>query len=302
MHVSIIIVHYNTYAETVECLQSLQKLTTSIDHTVVVVDNGSSEPLTLPKKLRTESVHLIRSESNLGFTGGNNMGTYHAIEQYNSDFVVYLNNDTTVDPQFLDNLLSVAQADTRVGIVCPHIYFYPGMEFHSKSYTKQQRGNVFWFAGGFIDWRQLSAGHMGVDEVDQGQFAGIRDTEFATGCCMLVRREVLEKVGTFDKRYFLYYEDADLSMRARAAGFRVVVADTAVVWHKNASSADGSGSDLQTYYQTRNRLLFFLIHGDMRVRLTVLRFSLQLLVFGTPIEKKAVWHVVSMQFGKQPLV
>lgn len=301
MHVSIIVVNYNSAKDTNECLESLSQVTSAIPYQIVVVDNGSLESYTLPKKVSKLPLSLIRSDSNLGFTGGNNLGTYYAIENWNSDFLVYLNNDTIVEPDFLDHLVAAA-SEARVGIVCPHIFFYPGNEFHAKSYTPDERGKVFWYAGGFIDWRNLISGHIGVDEVDHGQFDRETFTEFATGCCMLVKREVIETVRPFDKRYFLYFEDTDLSQRAIEAGFSIQVCPASKIWHKNAGSSDGPGSPLQQYYLTRNRLLFFISHGSLMTRLRTIRLAFRLFLYGSATERRAVWHWLSFRFGKQPLV
>ena len=119
LHVSIIVVNYNGDEDTIACLESLQKLSApNYKYSIIVVDNGSQIPLKLPKRLNTETIQLIRSESNLGFTGGNNMGIYYATEHFNSDYILLLNNDTTVDDQFLKQLVKQAQADDRIGIAC----------------------------------------------------------------------------------------------------------------------------------------------------------------------------------------
>lgn len=301
VHVSIIIVHYNTPKETLSCLQSLSELATEIPYQVVVVDNGSTESFRLPKRFKDEPVVVVRSDSNLGFTGGNNLGTYYAIEQYDSDLVLYLNSDTVVHPDFLDHLVA-AQADPQVGIVTPLIYFSPGNEFHQKSYKPEDRGSVIWYAGGFIDWLNLYTGHRGVDELDRGQFSHSFETEYATGCALMIKREVLEKITPFDKRYFLYYEDADLSLRALRAGYELRLVPESIIWHDNAGSSSGSGSALQQYYQTRNRLLFFFRFGNWAVRVRVLRFAVRMLLSGSATERLGAWHWMSMRFGKQPTV
>lgn len=304
IHTSIIIVHYNTDQETSDCLDSLQRVRTASDHdwNVVVVDNGSKETFEYTGSFPEEKLSILRSASNLGFTGGNNLGIHHAIEAWNSDQVVLLNSDTTVDPDFLSTLTKWSQEHPRAGLVTPKIFFSPGREYHHKSYTQQQKGSVLWYAGGTIDWQHLVAFHRGVDELDRGQFAHQTDSEFATGCCVLIKREVLEKVGFFDKRYFLYMEDVDYSFRAHRFGYSIGYCDAAVVWHKNAGSSDGAGSGLHAYYQTRNRLLFFFSYGSERVRLTMFRVLVQLLLRGSYFERLGVIHYLIRQLGKQPVL
>jgi len=300
VHISLVIVHYNSDSETRACLKSLSKVkAVGFDFSVIVVDNGSSTAFQYnPRGL---DITTLRSESNLGFTGGNNLGIQYGIEKYNSDYILLLNNDTVVDPNFLKILWKRAESDSEIGFVSPKIYFAPGHEYHLQSYTKEQQGKVVWYAGGGIDWQNLTGFHHGVDEVDYGQFEDQVKSQFATGCCVLIKREVLEKVGVFDERFFLYFEDVDLSVRAFEAGYVIAFEPKAVIWHINAGSSGGSGSPLQQYYQTRNRLLFTAIHGKKRRWLTLLRLISQLVLNGQLAERLAVWHFFLQRFGKQPV-
>jgi len=305
LDVSIVIVNHSGDQLTTDCLDSLMaaKSFGGLLH-VLVVDNGSPKNYQLPKRFvnnRSIDVSLMRSESNLGFTGGNNMGIHAAIERYNSDFVLLLNNDTTVEPYFLFHLLECARLQPSAGLICPKIYFAKGHEFYPDSYSRTQRGKVLWYAGGSIDWRNLDTFHRGVDEVDVGQFADQQTSDFATGCCLLIRREVLEKIGFLDKKMYLYYEDADWSQKARPFGYTIGYCDKSIIWHINAGSSNGPGSLMQTYYQTRNRLVFFWRYGSNRARVTVLRLSARLLQSGTKTERLAVWHFLTGKRGKQPL-
>jgi GT2 family glycosyltransferase len=303
MHVSIIIVHYNSKIDTDECLQSLSNISRSgFNYNVIVVDNASREDYILPAIENGKRFEVVRSESNLGFTGGNNLGIYYAIEKYNSDFVLLLNNDTIVDASFLRNLLDCADQQPMTGLVCPKIYFHSGREFHADSYLPKQRGSIIWYAGGSIDWENIAAFHRGVDEVDRGQFDLQMVSEFATGCCVLIRREVLEKVGMFDKRFFLYFEDVDLSQRTIQAGYSVGFCPQAIVWHKNAGSSGGVGSIIHQYYIARNRLLFAFKHGSWTQKMVALRILLMYIFRGDKYEKTAVWHFIAQKFGKQQVV
>jgi GT2 family glycosyltransferase len=256
--VAIIIVHYNTEEETKDCLLSLKDIKRKgLNIHTFVIDNGSKSPLQLPENVLGKNTRVIRSDANLGFTNGNNLGISVAQREVNPDYFVLLNNDTTVKPDVIEELVLAAQADPKLGMAVPKIYFYPGREFHQKSYPSKEKGNVLWFAGGSIDWANLDAFHRGVDEVDRGQFDSTSTTEFATGCCVLLPKTVLERVGTLDPRYFLYLEDVDWSIRVQQAGYELRFVPSAVVWHKNAGSSGGAGSPTHQYYQTRNRLFFF---------------------------------------------
>lgn len=303
-HVSVILVHYNNTKTTNSCLSSLSSLIhPEYACQYIIVDNGSIKKYVLPKSLtKSKKFKVIRSDANLGFTGGNNLGIHYAVERNNSQFIFLLNNDTTIHKQALRNLLQTLEDQPEVGIICPKIYFSAGKEYHSKSYLPSERGKVFWYAGGSIDWQHIVAFHRGVDEVDRGQFNNAAASDFATGCAMLIRREVLEKVGFLDKRYFMYFEDVDLSLRAKKAGYSIAFCPNAIVWHDNAGSSGGSGSSLHVYYQERNRYLLAFAHGTPAVIPVVLRLQFQALTSGSRLRRKAVLDFYKGSFGKQSLV
>lgn len=301
-HVSVVVVHYNQPHYTRQCLASLAKTRNSgFKMTVLVVDNGSSQPFRLPKSLSPSKFNVIRSESNLGFTGGNNLGIHTAIERFNSDFILLLNNDTLVEPHFLSRMLKQFQLQPQVGVMSPLIYFSPGREFHKSSYALKDRGKVIWYAGGSLDWPNLSFFHRGVDEVDRGQFSQQMSTQFATGCAMLIRREVLEKCGFLDKKFFMYGEDVDFSLKAVVAGYQIGFCPSAKIWHINAGSTGGSGSDLQLYYQQRNRYLLGWRYGGWVAKYAMLGLQWQAIWSNSKINRLAVWHSYLGRWGKQPL-
>lgn len=301
---AVVVVHFNQTKTTIKCLDSLTRLKKMSGHKlrVVVVDNGSKNLLKLPSKFNSKSFHLIRSDANLGFTGGNNLGIHYAVENFDPQYLWLLNNDTTVETKSLQQLLESAANNPSWGMISPKIYFSPGKEFHQQSYSRQQRGNVIWFVGGVIDWRNLTAFHYGVDEVDRGQFDDNTETDFCTGCAILIKREVLEKIGFFDKRYFLYFEDVDFSLRAKKVGYKLGICHQAIVWHDNAGSSGGSGSSLQKYYQERNRSLLAWLHGDWWAKLVALRLQLMSLTSSDPYRRQAVLDFYQSKFGKQLIV
>lgn len=314
IHVSIVITHYSGSEDTRECLKSLQKIKhPHFRFSVIVVENGSKEPFEFKKSESPTQTVLIKSDSNLGFPGGNNLGIKEAVQRYHPDYVLLLNNDTTVDPQFLEELVKTAENNQDVGMVSPLIYFYPGREYYKDAYSQDQIGKVIWFAGGSIDWNNLDCFHRGVDEVDRNQFQNQASTDFATGCCVLVSRKVLDTVGLLDSRYFLYLEDVDWSLRTKSAKFKLLFTPKAKIWHKNAGSSGGSGSPLQLYYQTRNRLFFFTKYaflkpshsplGDgIEYLYTVLRiwkFALKKIFTGLSVEQKGAVDWMLGKTGKQ---
>lgn len=299
--VSIIILNFNGTKETLSCLESIQKLQIiNYKLQVVVVDNGSTDNIGNIKfqsaSWRT-NFKLIKNKENLGFSGGNNVGIRYALQQ-GADYVVVLNNDTLVDKNLITELLKVAESDKKIGIVVPKIYFAKGQEYHKNRYKEEEKGRVIWYAGGVMDWNNIIGSHRGVDMVDNGQFDTVEQTEFATGCCMLLKKEVLDTVGLFDEKYFLYYEDADLSTRVKRAGYKIIYAPKAYLWHINAGSVGGSGSALQDYYTTRNRMLFGLRYAALRPKFALLREAVRLLIGGRPWQKKGIVDAFLYRFGK----
>lgn len=293
--VFISIINFNGRKNTLDCLDSIKKVDkNNFDLKVVVIDNGSSEKFDLPKAY--SDVVLIKSSENLGFAGGHNKVIKYALEK-GADYILILNNDTVIDKKLVNELFKTITT-RNAGVVAPKIYFYPGFEFHKDRYKKQEQGHVFWFTGGEMDWRNVIGHHRGVDEVDKGQYDKTSEINFASGACMLIKREVLEKIGLFDERYFLYYEDNDLSQRAKSSKFKIIYNPKAVLWHKNAGSVGGSGSQLQDYYITRNRMLFGMKFAPVRSKISLIRESLKLLMSGRPWQKRGIVDFYTGNLGK----
>lgn len=276
MKITTIVLTFGTNGHLEECRRSLEaSQCPGINHQILIVDN---------------------STENLGFTGGNNKGIRQALEQ-KSDAVLVLNDDTKVDPRALCQMAEILQSDHAIGIVVPKIYFYPGFEYHKDRYADSDRGRVIWYAGGSIDWQNILGIHRGVDEVDHRQFDEPTNVTFATGCAMMISRSVFERIGLFDERYFLYLEDADLSVRAQRAGFRIRYEPRAVIWHKNAQSS-GVGSGLQDYYFTRNRLLFGMSYAPWRTKFALVREAMKFLVTGPVLKRRGVMDWFLGNYGE----
>ena len=207
-----------------------------------------------------------------------------------------MNNDLILQKDIVLKLVSFIDKNPKVGVASPKMYFAKGYEFH-KRYKDSELGRVIWYAGGDIDWNNVYGSNHGVDAVDTGQFDKVVDTDFATGCCMFVRKEVLKKVGLFDKRYFAYLEDADLSQKAKKAGYRVLYAPPAKLWHK-VSQSSGIGSNLNDYFITRNRMIFGLSYASLRTKLALIRESLRLLAKGRKWQKIAIRDFYLGRFEK----
>lgn len=295
--IAAVTVNYNREKSTNNLIDSLRKSEIADNSLhIIVVDNAPQKPYFAPDKHK-DNVTVIRSGTNTGFSGGNNIGIKEAIN-IGSDYILLVNDDTVVSRDLIKNLKEVLQSGDKIGVVSPKIYFAKGHEFHKERYKMNELGHILWFAGGFTDWKHAKSVHRGINEVDKGQFDTKERIEFATGCCMMVKAEVFEKVGFFDERYFLYYEDDDLCMRIRSKGFEIYYAPKAAMYHENASSSGGAGNVLHDYFLTRNQMLFGMKHAPFRTKIALIRQSLRLLSGGREYQKRGIKDFYLRKFGK----
>ena len=223
--VAIIVLTWNGKTLALDCLDSLSALEYK-DVEIVIVDNASTDGTVDAVRSRYgDGVTVIVNEHNLGFARGNNVGIDYALSN-EAAYILLLNNDTTVDPKLLDCLVDAFGESPDVGIVGPKIYY-------------ASPPNQIWFAGGEVFLARGTARHIGIREIDRGQYDSVRDVDYITGCALLAKREVFERIGKLDPSYIAYFEDTDFSMRARRAGFRVLYAPEGKVWHKISSSTGG---------------------------------------------------------------
>jgi len=291
-------INFNKEGVTKEWLRSMQKLhRNGFSMDLVIVDNASTVPFTLSSEEKKDNVHVIRSEDNTGFTGGNNIGAEFALKK-GAEYILIINNDTIADPDLVKNLLEVLDSDSKIGMTTSKIYFAKGHEFHKDRYKKEDLGKVFWYAGGYTDWSNVKSVHRGVDEVDHRQYEKKEKVSFASGCCMLIKKEVIEKLGLFDKRGFMYYEDAIFCERMQRAGYQIWYVPSAKLWHLNAASSGGSGNELQDYFITRNQMLFGMMYAPVRSKVALIRQSLRYLLSGRSRQKQGIRDYYLGKFGK----
>lgn len=236
--VSIISINYKQASVTCEMLASLRQVTYP-NYEVIVVDNASPEEEIQPIADRFPEVQLIRSAENLGFAGGNNLGIAVAKGKY----LLFLNNDTEVDPDFLEPLVELFEANPKAGIASPKIIF------HGTDNIIQYAG-----CGGINPWTGRSV-TFGLMEKDEGQHNVSSLTPLIHGAAMMVPMEVIRKVGLMPELYFLYYEELDWCEMIKRAGYQSHYVAQGTVYHKESMSV-GQGSAMRTYYMYRNRLLY----------------------------------------------
>lgn len=239
-----VILNTNRRDDTLACLRSLQQ-NGYPNHRVVVLDNASSDGSVEAICAEFPGVRVISLERNLGYAGNNNVGIDAALEM-GADWVFVLNEDTLLDPACLENLIAAAQADPAAGVIGPLVYHF-------------DEPKVIQSAGGSLDRRWRSR-HLGQNEADQGQYTQARRVDWISGCAILVRSEVIERVGGLDERFFYYWEETDWCRRAAEAGWAILLAPQAKLWHKGVQR-NYQPSPNVTYYATRNRLLFLRKHA-----------------------------------------
>ena len=236
--VSIITINYNQVAHTCALLESLRKVTYP-DVEVIVIDNFSAADPTVEITTRFPEAKFIRSVKNLGFAGGNNLGIQAATGKY----LLFLNNDTEVDPGFLEPLVNLFERNPKAGAASSKILYH-------------NSGNVIQYAGSTcvnpLTGRNKRVGFM---EKDHGQHDRLRETDLAHGAAMMVPKNVIDSVGVMPEFFFLYYEEIDWCESIKKAGFKIYFVPDSKVYHKESMSV-GKNSTLKTYYMTRNRLLF----------------------------------------------
>jgi hypothetical protein len=258
--VVIVILNWNGKEDTAECIDSLRAITYP-NYTILVVDNGSTDGSVEFLKERYSHVEIARNNSNIGFGAGNNVGIELALS-IGADYVLLLNNDTVVDAHFLDYLVQEAESDLRIGFTGPKIYrLYEGeaaeyavwktFGWKKMPLDAAQRTTLLHSAGGSFNAWLGKIRHRGAAEFDVGQYDEQRIVDFVEGSCVLVRREVISKIGLLDPTYFAYLEDVDWCLRGQHAGYVSVFVPRAKIWHKGSRS---SPHENRVYYYARNKL------------------------------------------------
>jgi GT2 family glycosyltransferase len=233
--VAIVVLNYNGLEDTLKCLSSLRELRDPA--TVILVDNASAVDPTEPARLAYPGIEVIRTAENLGYAGGNNRGIELALAR-GAEWILILNNDTIVEPRIVRELLTAFDADSTLGIIGPVVNF---MEEPDAVMTD----GVAFNPGPGTEFFQRIV-------VPVAQPPRTVPVDIVNGCCMMVKADVLRKVGMFDEAFFIVHEESDLCLRAKRAGFACAVLGESLVWHKGSSSFDRSGRQLQRYFDARN--------------------------------------------------
>lgn len=281
--VALVVLNWNGALDTIESLKSLSKLTYT-NHIVVLVDNGSSDnSITIFKTYDAMlRFQLIETGRNLGYAGGNNVGIRAAIDQ-GADFVLVLNNDTTVAPDLIERLLDAANENPDAGVFSARVLYY----------NDPQR---VWFDRAHWNPRTLSLEWPGQGSMESDLPTTATESDYGSGAALFFRTEVVNEIGLLDEDFFLVWEEVDWCFRARKAGWKVISVPRAKVWHKIGVSFGSESSPLRTYFSTRNKLLWFSRHAPWSARIRLWTQTLRRLVprfvlggQDGPIVKRLAW-------------
>jgi GT2 family glycosyltransferase len=238
--VAAIVLNYNGREVTLEALASLSRLSyPGCD--LLVVDNASTDGSSAAVAEAFPGVAQVRVEVNRGPAAGAVVGMRWAMER-GYDYLLLLNNDIEVAPDFVGELVRVAEGDPSIGIVGPKGYYY----------RDRQR---IWSAGGKLRFGEAVTRERGEGELDRGQYDRDQEVEYVNGCAMLIRRAAVEAAGFWDPIFQLCFEDADFCVRVRRVGFRCLYAHRARLWHK-VSSSTGGYQPGKTFHSARSTALF----------------------------------------------
>jgi GT2 family glycosyltransferase len=241
-HVVAVVLNWNNLPDTLECVDSLQRSDYS-NLAILLVDNDSREDPSTVLHERHPGVHVLRNARNLGYGAGNNAGLRHAIDA-GAAYVLLLNNDVVVAPDTVRRLVMTAEADGLIAMATPRVFYY-------------DRPTEIYWDGGIIDWETGETPHDSQGLPVAGE---LKRSEWLDGCSLLVRVSAIPHVGMLDERYFLYFEDAEWSVRALRRGWTNAVVLQASSWHKVSRSTGGLARPAVRFYYVRNRYLFLKAH------------------------------------------
>lgn len=249
--VAIILVNYNGISDTIDCVKSLCKINYP-NYDIIIVENASNDQEKIAKDVfLNKNAKILFSERNNGFSDGNNQGIEFALNN-NAKYIVLLNNDTVVEPDFIDELVDTAQRHPDVGIVTGNIYYH------------SQPKNLWYSCGDYNT-------HTSVTKMVRTTNKNEDEVTFACGCLMLITAEAIRKVGMLDESFFLYSEDTEYCCRMIKNGYHIYWTSKAHIYHK-VSSSTGENSDFQQYYLLRNNLLMIRLYSTNKIRSYILQF------------------------------
>ena len=251
---AIVIVNWNSFELTRDTINSLLR-TSYRDYDCIVVDNGSEDNSANQLETQFSNIILLREKENKGFTGGNNIGIQYALD-IGYEYIMMLNNDVELEPNFLEPLIEKLNSNKNIGAVQPLIYFH-----HDK--------NLVWNAGSSYNalFGICSTPNYNQRDDKHALVHFQKSVDWITGCAFMIRASVLKEIGLLKERYFIYYEDVDLSFRIKAAGYELAYEPASVIYHiagmshkSKEKGKEGFVSPKVHFLNARNRIWFLKQH------------------------------------------
>ena len=253
--VTVIVLNWNGKDLTIECLESLKQVNYS-NFNILVVDNGSTDGSVELLKEKFPEVSILVLEKNLGYAAGNNRG-FDSLKPDQPEFVIFLNNDTIVDENFIEPLVKQLLTHKKASQTVPKIYY-------------ENDPKLIWYAGGIVNLWTGSIYHLGIRQYDGPAYSKTHKTKYATGCCFCMRYEEFKEFGGFDEAFPMYSEDVDLSLWIRAAGKQVWFVPDSKIWHKVSASLGGAFSFGKMVRKARGIFLLIKKHANLVQWLTLI--------------------------------
>jgi len=282
LKISVIIITFNSSEYILNCLKSVKK-STYPNYEIIVVDNGSKDRTIELIQNNFSEIKLILNNKNFGFAEGNNIG----VKQAQGDIIFLLNDDTVIDPNLISILVKELISSDKTGIIGPKIYY-------------MNPKDKVWFGGGKIEWFKGKGKHLNLNTK--------QEVDYITGCALMIKKKVIDKISLFDKNFFAYYEDADLCQRTIKAGYKIIYIPFGGVWHiKSATSSNVYLDDIKGKYfrmlirylrfsiflkwkNYRNRFIFFMRHARFIYKIV---FLIKFIFIFTP---KFLWLITGQVF------
>jgi len=245
--VSIVILNWNQRDMTLACLASLKKINYP-NCKIILVDNRSTDDSISAIKKEFPDLKIIENRRNLGVAGGRNVGIKY-IQQKGTDYLLFLDNDTIVHKDIITEMVKIGENDKKVGILTGKIYYY-------------SQPNKIWSAGGSLSLYRCHISAIGYNEMDKGQYDYIREVDHVAGCCLMIKKKVIDKIGILDQNFLEYFtEDTDWCLRAKKKGYKIMYVPKAIIWHHVIKKT--SVSKRYWYLKGRNLMWFMRKHAQL---------------------------------------